>query len=44
MGQECTEESEYERTDDLIKLIESCEISNFYISLHPDSWKSNIAN
>lgn len=33
-----------ENTDDLIKLIESSEINNFYISSHPDRWKSNIAN
>lgn len=31
-------------TDDLIKLIKSKEISNFYISTHPDRWNSNIAN
>lgn len=31
-------------TDDLIKLAESNEIDNFYISLHPDRWKSNIVN
>lgn len=29
-------------TDDLIELIKSNQISNFYISLHPDRWKSNI--
>jgi hypothetical protein len=28
-------------TDDLIKLIESGELNNFYISLHPDRWTSN---
>ena len=39
-----TEKFFAERTDDLIKLIESSEISNFYISLHPDRWKSNIVN
>ncbi|AAM04491.1 TPA: hypothetical protein HA338_04250 [Methanosarcina acetivorans] len=33
-----------EKTDDLIELIEKCEISNFYISAHPDRWKSNIVN
>jgi hypothetical protein len=33
-----------ETTDDLIQLIDNCEISNFYISLHPDRWKSNIVN
>jgi len=33
-----------ETTDDLIRLIESCEINNFYISLHPDRWKSNFIN
>ncbi len=31
-------------TDDLIKLAKDNEINNFYISLHPDRWKSNIAN
>lgn len=31
-------------TDDLIRLAESDEINNFYISLHPDRWKSNIIN
>ncbi|WP_440945530.1 hypothetical protein ACSAZL_15595 [Methanosarcina sp. T3] len=39
-----TEKFSAERTDDLIKLVDSCEINNFYISLHPDRWKSNIAN
>jgi len=28
-------------TDDLIELIEGCESSNFYISIHPDRWTSN---
>lgn len=31
-------------TDDLIELIESNKISNFYISLHPERWKSNVVN
>lgn len=39
-----TEQISAETTDDLIKLIESCEINNFYISLHPDRWESNIFN
>ncbi len=39
-----TEQIFAETTDDLIKLIESQEIRNFYISLHPERWKSNIVN
>ena len=31
-------------TDDLIKLIKNSEISNFYITLHPERWKSNVVN
>jgi hypothetical protein len=31
-------------TDHLIKLIENSEISNFYIILHPERWKSNVVN
>jgi len=31
-------------TDDLIKLIQNSEITNFYISLHPERWKSNFVN
>lgn len=31
-------------TDDLIELIESYEIANLYISLHPERWKSNVVN
>lgn len=31
-------------TDDLIELIESQEMSNFYISLHPERWKSNVVH
>ena len=39
-----TEQVFAETTDDLIQLIENREISNFYISIHPDRWKSNIVN
>lgn len=31
-------------TDDLIRLIKNSEISNLYISLHPERWKSNVVN
>jgi hypothetical protein len=33
-----------ETTDDLIELIESNQINNFYITLHPNRWKSNTFN
>lgn len=36
-----TEKVFADTTDDLIKLVEGGEISNFYISLHPDRWTSN---
>lgn len=31
-------------TDDLIELIKNYEMSNLYISLHPERWKSNVVN
>lgn len=39
-----TEKFSAETTDDLIQLIKSNNINNFYISLHPDRWKSNVVN
>lgn len=37
-----TEHAFVETTDNLIELIESSQISNFYITLHPNRWKSTV--
>lgn len=39
-----TEQIFAETTDDLIELIKSQKINNFYISLHPERWKSNVVD
>ncbi len=39
-----TEYISAETTDDLIELIKSDQINNFYITLHPNRWKSNTFN